>query len=460
MKTAGRADEHKGVVLFVAVMASFLTPFVGSSVSIALPSIAREFNLDAITLGWIVTAYLLAAAIFLVPFGRLADIKGRKKIFTYGIIIDGVSSIGAALSPSGGLLISFRLLQGVGGAMIFGTGVAIVTSIFPLAERGKALGINAAATYIGLSVGPPASGLLTQYLGWRSIFALDALIGLIIIAAVLWRLKGEWMGAEGEKFDAAGSVIYGLSLLAIMYGFTLLPDILGLALIGIGVGGLVLFIFWENRIKNPVLSIELFKRSMVFSMSNLAALINYSATYAISFLLSLYLQYVKGYSPEISGLILVLQPVMMAVLSPIAGRLSDKIQPQLIATVGMALTTLGLAMMVFLDQDTQLYFIMISLITVGLGFGLFSSPNTNAVMSSVDKSYYGVASGTLATMRLVGQMLSLGIVMLMFALFIGQVQITPANYPLFLVSSKTAFIVFAVLCFAGIFASLARGKSR
>ncbi|MGA2368706.1 MAG: MFS transporter [Dehalococcoidia bacterium] len=460
MKTAAITDKDKGAALFVAVMASFLTPFVGSSVSIALPSIAREFNLDAITLGWVVTAYLLAAAIFLVPFGKLADIKGRKKIFTYGIIIDAVSSIGAALSPSGSLLIFFRLLQGVGGAMIFGTGVAIVTSIFPLAERGKALGISTAAVYIGLSVGPPASGLMTQYLGWRSIFALDALIGLIIITAVLWRLKGEWAGAEGEKFDAVGSVIYGLALLALMYGFTLLPDISGLVMVGLGLGGLVLFIFCENRIKNPVLNMELFKRSMVFSMSNLAALINYSATFAISFLLSLYLQYIKGYSPEISGLILVLQPVMMAVLSPIAGRLSDRIQPQLIATVGMAFTTVGLAMLIFLDQDTQLYFIMISLITVGLGFGLFSSPNTNAVMSAVDKNYYGVASGTLATMRLVGQMLSLGIVMLMFALFIGQVQITPANYPLFLVSSRMAFIVFAILCFGGIFASLARGKSR
>ena len=460
MKTATITDKDKGVALFVAVMASFLTPFVGSSVSIALPSIAGEFNLDAIALGWVVTAYLLAAAIFLVPLGKLADIKGRKKIFTYGIIIDAVSSIGAALSPSGELLIAFRLLQGVGGAMIFGTGVAIVTSIFPLEERGKALGINAAAVYIGLSVGPPASGLLTQYLGWRSIFALDALIGLIIIIAVFWRLKGEWTGAEGEKFDAAGSVIYGLALLSIMYGFTLLPDISGFVLVGIGLGGLALFIYWENRVKNPVLSMELFKKSMVFSMSNLAALINYSATFAISFLLSLYLQYIKGYSPETSGLILVLQPVMMAVLSPIAGRLSDRIQPQWIATAGMALTTFGLGMMIFLDQNSQLDFVMISLVIVGLGFGLFSSPNTNAVMSSVDKNYYGVASGTLATMRLVGQMLSVGIVMLMFALFIGQVEITPANYPLFLVSSKMAFIVFTVLCFAGIFASLARGKSR
>ncbi len=460
MKPAAKSDVAKGAALFVAVMSSFLTPFIGSSVSIALPSIATEFNLDAITLGWIVTSYLLAAAVFLVPFGKLADIKGRKRIFTYGIVIDAVSSIGAALSPSGALLITFRLLQGIGGAMIFGTGVAIVTSIFPLEERGKALGINAAAVYIGLSLGPPASGLLTQYLGWRSIFALDALIGLIIIVALVWKLKGEWIGAEGEKFDFAGSAIYGLALLAIMYGFTLLPDASGAVLLAIGLLGLGGFIFWENRVKNPVLSMELFKKSMVFSMSNLAALINYSATYAISFLLSLYLQYIKGYSPEVSGLVLVLQPVMMAVLSPIAGRLSDKVQPRLIATAGMALTTLGLVMMVFLDQNTQLDFIMASLLIVGVGFGLFSSPNTNAVMSAVDRNFYGVASGTLATMRLVGQMLSLGIVMLMFALFIGQVQITPANYALFLVSNKTAFIVFAVLCFAGTFASFARGKSR
>ena len=450
----------KGAALTVAVMASFLTPFIGSSVSVALPSIDKEFSLDAIALGWVVTAYLLSAAIFLVPFGRLADITGRKRIFTIGIIIDAASSIGATFAPSGALLIAFRVLQGVGGAMIFGTGVAIVTSIFPLAERGKALGLNAAAVYIGLSLGPPASGFLTQYLGWRSIFALDALIGLAIIVVVLWKLKGEWHGAKGEKFDTVGSVIYGVSLLALMYGFTLLPDLWGLVLIGAGLLGLVLFIAIESRIAFPVLHMDLFKKSLVFSMSNIAALINYSATYAIAFLLSLYLQYIKALSPEVTGLILILQPVMMAVLSPIAGRLSDRIQPRLIATVGMALTTVGLAMFIFLDNATNLDYIMVSLVVVGIGFGLFSSPNTNAVMSAVEKKFYGVASGTLATMRLIGQMLSLGIVMIMFALYIGQVQIVPANYPAFIQASRVAFIVCAVLCFGGIFASMARGKSR
>jgi EmrB/QacA subfamily drug resistance transporter len=451
---------NKGPALFVAVLASFLTPFIGSSVSVALPSIDKEYGLDAITLGWVLTAYLLAAAMFLVPFGRLADIKGRKRIFTIGIIIDAFSSIMAALSSSGLWLIFFRVLQGVGGAMIFGTGVAIVTSIFPLSERGKALGLNAAAVYIGLSLGPPVSGLLTQYLGWRSIFWLDALIGLVIIVAVFWRLKGEWMGAKGQKFDTIGSVIYGLTLLAIMYGFSLLPDMWGLGLVGIGIVGLAALILWENKTKSPVLSMDLFKKSTVFSMSNLAALINYSATFAIGFLLSLYLQYIKGYGPETTGLILVVQPVLMAVLSPVAGSLSDKIEPRLIASVGMAVTTAGLAMLVFLDQDTKLYYVMLSLLVVGIGFGLFSSPNTNAVMSSVEKSFYGVASGTLATMRLVGQMLSLGVVMIMFALFIGSVQIVPANYPSFLASSRSAFIVCAVLCFGGVFASMARGKSR
>jgi EmrB/QacA subfamily drug resistance transporter len=460
LRNEANSNGSKGAALFVASMASFLTPFVGSSINVALPSIGKEFALNAIALDWTVTSYLLAAAIFLVPFGRLADIKGRKRIFTYGIIIDAVASILAAFSPSGMLLIFFRALQGIGGAMIFGTGVAIVTSVFPLTERGKALGINAAAVYIGLSLGPPIGGFLTGRFGWRSIFGLDVLLGLIIIIAVLWRLKGEWAEAKGEKFDTIGAVIYGIALLVLMYGFSLVPELLGLGLIAVGIVGLAVFILWQNRVISPLLNIGLFRGSTVFAMSNLAALINYCATFAVGFLLSLYLQYIKGFGPENAGLILVSQPVIMAALSPIAGRLSDRIEPRLIASIGMALTTVGLALLIFLKQDTGLGFIFLSLIILGLGFGFFSSPNTNAVMSSVEKRFFGVASGTLATMRLIGQMLSLGTVMMMFALYIGRVQITPENYDMFLASSKSAFIVFAVLCFGGIFASLARGKSR
>jgi MFS family permease len=208
------------------------------------------------------------------------------------------------------------------------------------------------------------------------------------------------------------------------------------------------------------LQIELFKNNIVFAFSNLAALINYSATFAVSFLLSLYLQYIKGFTPEKAGLILIAQPVMMAIFSPLAGILSDRIEPLIIASIGMALTTAGLVMLIFVGNGASIGFIIVSLIILGLGFGLFSSPNTNAVMGSVERKFYGVASGMLGTMRLTGQTFSLGISLLLFALYIGRVEITPEYYPLFLKSMRTAFIIMAILCFLGIFASIARGKTR
>ena len=449
----------KGVVLLIATMSSFLTPFTSSSVNIALPTIGTQLSLNAVELSWVATAYLLAAAIFLVPFGRIADIHGRKMIFQFGIIIDAIASILGATSNSGEWLILFRALQGLGGAMIFGTGVAILTSVFPANERGRVLGINAAAVYAGLSVGPLVGGFLTGYLGWRSIFLLNALLGLIITAVVFGKLKGEWAEAKGERFDYAGSIIYSLALVAIIYAFSVLPALWGIWLIIIGVLGLIAFVRWEMRQEHPVLNIGFFRNNTVFAFSNLAALINYSATFAVAFLLSLYLQYVKGFTPEHAGLILIAQPVIMVICSPIAGGLSDRIEPRIVASIGMALTTAGLAMLAFLGSDTGLYFVLVSLVILGLGFGFFSSPNTNAVMCSVESKFYGVASGMLGTMRLTGQALSMGIALLLFASYIGRVQITPEYYPLFLKSMKTAFSISAVLCFAGIFASIARGRA-
>ena len=220
--------------MLIATMSSFLTPFTSSSVNIALPSIGTELSLNAVALSWVATAYLLAAAAFLVPFGRLADIHGRKRIFQIGIIIDAIASILCAISNSGAWLILFRALQGLGGAMIFGTGVAILTSVFPANERGRALGINVAAVYTGLSVGPLVGGFLTGHFGWRSIFLLNAFLGLVITVAVLWKLRGEWAGAKGEKFDYAGSIIYSLALVAVMYAFSVLPALWGVWLIIIG----------------------------------------------------------------------------------------------------------------------------------------------------------------------------------------------------------------------------------
>jgi EmrB/QacA subfamily drug resistance transporter len=450
----------KGAVLLVATMASFLFPFMGSTVNIALPALGKELSLDAVMLGWIATAYLLSSATFLVPFGRIADIYGRKKIFTCGIVIFTLSSLFSGMANSAIMLISCRVFQGVGGAMLAGTAVALLTTVFPANERGKVLGINVAATYIGLSLGPVLGGVLTQHLGWGSIFFLSALLGLAVIGVVLWKLKGEWTGAKGERFDFAGSVIYTLGLVALVYGFTLLPAMSGVWLIVGGIVGLSAFVRWEIRTRSPVLDISLFRNSKAFTFSNVAALINYSATYAVSFLISLYLQYLKGFNPESAGLILVAMPAMQAIFSPLAGRLSDRIEPRLIASAGMVLTTIGLIIFVFLNAQTSLELIIGNLILMGFGFALFSSPNTNAVMSSAPKTAYGVASATLATMRQVGMVLSMGIAMLMFTLYIGRVQITPEYYSLFQQSMKTAFIIFAILCFGGIFASLARGKVR
>ena len=451
-------DDVKRSALLVATMASFLTPFMGSSINIALPSIGREFAMDAVLLSWVATSYLLAAAMFLVPFGRMADIQGRKKIFTYGIWVYTVSSFLSAVSTSAIMLIFFRVLNGIGSAMIFGTGVAILTSVFPARERGKALGINVAAVYLGLSLGPFLGGFLTQYLGWRSIFLVNVPLGLIIIAAVL-TLKGEWAEAKGEKFDLTGSVIYSITLVAIMYGISLLPAVQGGLLILVGVLGISGFVRWEMKVESPVFNINIFRNNTVFALSNLAALINYSATFAVGFLLSLYLQYTKGFSPQNAGLILVSQPVIMAIFSPFAGRLSDRVEPRIVASLGMALTTMGLFLLTFLNENTALESILASLILLGFGFALFSSPNTNAIMGSVEKRYYGVASATLGTMRLTGQVLSMGIAMMIFAIYIGRVQITPEYYPLFLKSMKLAFSISTVLCFGGIFASLARGKT-
>jgi len=453
-------DAVKRSALFIAVLASFLTPFMVSSINIALPAMGGEFHMSAVAMSWVPTSYLLAAAIFLVPFGRIADIHGRKKIFTYGIWIYTVSSLLLAFSPSAQVLIAFRVLQGFGSAMIFGTGMAIVTSVFPPGERGRVLGINVAAVYLGLSFGPFLGGFLTQQLGWRSIFLVNVPIGAAVIYFVAAKLKGEWAEAKGEKFDLAGALIYSLTLVALMYGLSLLPAQVGIWLVFVGTAGLLLFVRWEQKAASPLLNMNLFLNNTAFALSNLAALINYSATFAVTFLLSLYLQYIKGFGPQHAGFILVSQPVIMALFSPSAGKLSDKIEPRVVASLGMALASAGLFLFTFLDQGTHVGFIVGGLMLLGFGFALFSSPNTNAVMSSIDRRYYGVGSATLGTMRLMGQMLSMGIAMVIFSLHIGSARIAPENYTLFLASVRTAFSIFAALCFGGIFASLARGKVR
>ena len=452
-------NDVKIAALLVASIASFFTPFMGTSVNIALPTIGLDFGADAILLNWITNGFLLAAAIFAVPFGRVADIHGMKKIFTYGIIIFTAASLSCALSPSSLILIASRIIQGIGSAMIFVTGLAIITSVYPPHHRGKAIGINIAAVYIGLSLGPVIGGLMTQYLGWRSLFFLMIPFGLLVVGIVFWKLHDEWAASRGEKFDFIGSIIYSIMLLLIMYGFSSLPKIDGWIMLILGVIGLLAFIKWELRTESPVFNIRLFKNTE-FTFSSMAALINYSATFAVSLLLSYYLQYIKGFEPHAAGLILVFQPILMAVTAPIAGRMSDRFDARIIATAGMATVTIALFTLTFLDFNTPLTDIIIGLVVLGLGFGLFSSPNTNVIMGSVERKFYGVASATVSTMRLIGQTMSIGIATLIFALFIGRVQITPEQYPSLLESIQLCFVVFTILCFVGVFVSWYRGNKK
>ncbi len=428
---------------------------MGSSINIALPAIGSEFAADAILLSWIPTSYLLAAAMFAVPFGRISDIYGMKKIFSCGIVLFTIASLLSAVAPTVLSLIAFRIIQGIGSAMIFVTGLAIVTSVYPSVGRGKAIGINIATVYIALSLGPVVGGIMTQYLGWRSLFFAMIPLGMVILAITCWKVKNEWAGCRGERFDLKGSIFFSIALVMVIYGFSILPKIAGIVLVIFGILGFSGFLMFELKVDSPVLNVRLFKNT-TFALSNLAALINYSATFAVVFLLSLYLQYIKGLDPQSAGLILVAQPVVMAIFAPIAGRLSDRFSPQKLASLGMTLSTIGLFIFAFITSETSITVVTVGLAVIGLGFGLFSSPNTSAIMGSVEKRFYGVASAMVSTMRLLGQMLSMGLALMVFAVFIGNVQITPVQYPALLKSIQTVFMICTVLCFAGIFASLAR----
>jgi len=457
---ASSRGTSERVALAVASLSSFLTPFMGASTNVALPAIARDLQLDAVQLSWIASSFLLAAATFLVPFGRLADIHGRKRVFQWGIVVYTLGSLLSALATSALTLIVARAVQGAGGAMIFGTSVAILTSVFPPARRGWALGVNVASVYLGLSLGPVVGGLITEYAGWRHLFAVNVVLGAGLACVVAARLEGEWAGARGERFDLAGSALYALALGAVMYGLSRLPAPVGGAWLAAGVLAFAAFVRLELSVASPVLDIGLFTSSRVYALSNLAALVNYSATFAVGFLLSLYLQHVRHLGPRAAGLVLVAQPVLMTVVSPQAGRLSDRVEARIVASTGMALTALGLALLVPIGPATPLPYIVACLALLGVGFGLFSSPNTNAVMSSVAPRHYGTAAATLGTMRLGGQMLSMGAAMLAIALVIGPVPITAAQHPQLVVTTRLVLGLCAVLCAGGVVASLARGDVR
>ena len=451
-------DKIRKYILFLTTLASFVMAFMGSAINIALPPIGREFNSSAVLLSWVATAYLLTTAVLLIPVGKASDIFGRMKFYKIGMIIFTAGSLLCGLSTSGEMLMIFRLLQGTGSAMVFTTSTAILVSAYPPEKRGRVIGINTTAVYTGLSTGPFIGGIIAHGLGWRYIFYISFLLCVMTTIMIWIKLKDEITETGNDKFDVPGSLFYIISLTLVMLGFTFLPGIPGIMLLVAGLISLFIFLRLENAKENPVFNVRMFRTNRTFMFSNLAALINYSATFALGFLMSLYLQNIKGLSSQDAGFILITQPLFMAIFSPFAGRISDRIEPRKVSSFGMAVLTAGLVLFVFLNETTGYPLIVINLAVIGFGFAMFSSPNSHAVMSSVDRQNYGVASSTLSSMRMIGQMLSMGIVIVIFTLIIGKAEISKDNLPAFLHSLKIAFILFSALCFLGIFASLSRGK--
>jgi EmrB/QacA subfamily drug resistance transporter len=451
-------ERSARVVLAVVATSSLLVPFLSSATNVALPEMGAELGIDAPLLPWVNTSYMLASAALLLPLGRLVDLRGKRAPFVWGVSGLAVLTAIVPLAPSGGWLLALRALQGALGAFPLAASMPLLVASWPPEKRGRALGVLIAGVYSGLSLGPVLGGVLTHAFGWRSIFYLTAAAALVIGLVAAGRLPPDPPQRTEGRLDLPGSLLSGLALCTLMLGLARVPTAAGFGLLATSGAALVGFGLRELRAPSPLLDLRLFARNRSFLFSNLAALVNYSATAGVGLLLSLYLQRLKGFDPRGAGLVLVVQPALMALLSAPAGRLSERVEPRLLATAGMLLTAAGLAVLALVGPTTPTWLIVVALAVLGVAFALFSSPNTNAVMNSVERHQLGVASATLGTMRSVGQMLSLGVCGLLFELFIGHQPIATAPVPAFVQALRVAFGLFAALCFLGAFASRARGR--
>lgn len=454
-----KKSSSKNLIIFLAAFTSFLTAFSTSSIAVALPVIAKEFMIDAILQNWLAISFLLTIAIFSVPFGKLSGKFGLKKFFSVGIVIFIIGTVGASLSFSAYSLIFFRVIQGIAGAMLSVAGFAMVTEALPPHERGKGIGMTVSSVYIGLTLAPVLGGILTKNLGWQSIFYVIIPLLFIPLILAIFKVHEEWVTDREHPFDFVGTIIYSVGILLFMYGFTILHQTTGIILTIVGLLLLVGFAFFELRQKFPVFHVELFK-NVKFASSNLAALISYLATFIVTYILNYHFQYIRHLDPQTTGIILIVTPALMAIIAPFSGKLSDKIEPQKLSALGMIFVAVALFILIFLKESTPLYIIVVSMILQGIGYGIFSSPNTNSIMGSVPRKFAPLASATVSTVRVIGQTMSLGMLTVIFAIIMGSVPIIPKYYPLLIQSSQIACIISTILCIIAVLASLVGVKSK
>jgi MFS family permease len=461
---AGRSQQlklNRTMVLAVATLGGFLVTFMSSAVNIALPLIQEEFHVSAVLLSWLSLSYILVAGATLLPMGRVADLYGRMRLFEYSMAVFAVISFASAFAPSAGVLLVLRAVQGLGLAIGSATSTALVILAYPPEFRGRALGLNVAGIYLGLTLGPVLGGLIVHNLGWRSLFLVVGSLALLNVALPLWKLRHiDWREPKKAPFDAVGAVLYAVGLTAVLLGFSLLPGIRGIVLIPAGIAGLVLFLWWETRVAEPLLSVDLLRHSRVFTFSIVATFANYAGSSAMIFLMSLYLQYSRGLNAQTAGFVLVTGAFVQVVAAPMVGRLADRVEARYVASGGMALSALGLLGLSFVGTETPYWYIIVLLCVCGLGMSFFSTPNTHAIMGSVEMRFVGVASATIATMRHAGHNMSQGVATLILAIEVGRQAIQPADYPKVLTSVRLSFLIFAVLCALGVGASMVGPRRR
>lgn len=448
------------MTLLIAILTSFAGTFAASAINLIIPAVSTEFRSGSELTGWIITGFLLGNVVFSVPFGRIADLTGRKRVLAAGVAIFAVTSLACVFTVSTWGLIILRIVQGLGGAMFASTNIAIMVDAYPPQKRGKALGLAIASAYIGLSVGAPIGGALNNYFGWRSIFIVMTLMSVISLSMVLLKLPDDSKKAAGKSLDIPGNLMYIIASTLVLIGISLLAGhhwAGALLLAGLLIG--VVFVRHEWKSETSVLDVRLLASNKNYAFSNIATFLNYAFVAGLTYYLSLYLQLVQGLNSMISGVIMMGQPLFQAIVSPYAGKLSDRVSPFKVAAAGMAICAVGLFGFCFINENTSIAYVIAVLIVVGTGFGFFASSNSNAIMSCVGPKDYGAANSFQITMRNLGQTVSLCIVTSVMTAFIGDTAFADAPVSGLLLSMRTGFIGFTVLSIIGIFFSLQRKDS-
>jgi len=451
--------EFETYVILISFITSFFAVFLSNGIIIGVPAIASEFAMNNVIQNWVPTIFFLVVAVFTVPAGQISGKFGVKKSLLAGVIVYLIASIGACLSFSTESFLIFRMMQGAGVAFLNVSAMAMVVQAVKPQNRGKALGFTVTGVYLATSLSPVICGFLVHNLGWRSMFYFVIPFLVLCIILMIIKIPQEWKTYEHDKIDKTGSILYGIGILAFIYGFTTLINPTGIILTIIGLVLLIIFGIYELRQKSPVFNMKLFRNSK-FTSSNIAALCSYIAVMVVTTILNYHLQYVRGMDAQMSGLILIITPIIMAIMAPNAGKLSDKIHPQKLAATGMAIATVALAILTFLNANTPLYLVIVAMVLQGIGMGLFSSPNMNAIMSSVPPKDAPTASASQATMRTIGQTMSLGLLTLVFAWVMGNLELSTKYAGMIVQSSQIICGICTVACIIAIFASLVGVRSK